>query len=308
MRWKRFFRLLFPEPPAYDPAEQIRLSWARRIASPDALPDIYKPFVASLPKDGQAFPYMLITPTFEGFLRRTTEKLIYTVDDEVRILERIGNAVKAYYFPLDGIQCIEIRIVLLDSRIKFSGVARNGVPASVSIKFNTATDHLFTPILEKIRLAFKEFGGTIGLQGSEEFDDLENINYKFMNYARRSLLDGEKALQLILQPEIRKRTFVLLGKKFFWRVSPTHMVILTDRELILVREEDSRMRIDEYSGVWDYIPLKKIENLSLRRKDDKYSILSIQLAQGERKECIFQASAGEQLNLLLAQYARIKTS
>jgi hypothetical protein len=248
---EKILHSFFPEPPTHDPAEQIRLSWARRIASLDALPDVYKPFVESLPKDGQAFPHMLITPTFEGFLHRTTEKLIYTVADAVHILERIGIAVKAFSFPLDGVYCIEIRIVLLDSRILFSGVTKNGVPASVSIKFNTATDHLFTPILEKNRQTSVESGGRIGSQGLEEFEYLEKTDYKFMNYARRSLLKGEKAIQTILQPEILARTFKFLGKKFFWMVSPTHMVILTDRELILVREENSLMGIDEYSGVWN---------------------------------------------------------
>jgi len=78
--------------------------------------------------------------------------------------------------------------------------------------------------------------------------------YKFLNFAKRSLLAGDRVIQAILQPEIRTRVMTLLGKTLYGLVSPTHKCILTNRELITVREEDRRTADDRCGGIWDYIP------------------------------------------------------
>jgi hypothetical protein len=77
------------------------------------------------------------------------------------------------------------------------------------------------------------------------------------------------------------------------------MTILTDRELILIREEEARNREDRYGGVWDYIPLSKIVSLSLNARDSNLLGLSIQLQEDTGFELLFQTSAREELNRLL---------
>ena len=62
-----------------------------------------------------------------------------------------------------------------------------------------------------------------------------------MNYAKRSLLGGEKVIQAIFQPEIRARVFTVLGKSFYRMVSPAKAIIFTDGELIAIREEERRV-------------------------------------------------------------------
>ena len=76
------------------------------------------------------------------------------------------------------------------------------------------------------------------------------------------MLPGEKVVRALLQPEIREGVLTLLGRIYHRTISPTHMTILTDCELVTIREEQ-RPGKDRYGGVWTYIPLKKIVALSL---------------------------------------------
>jgi hypothetical protein len=242
---------------------------------------------------------MVLTPSYEGFFRRTTEKLICAIGCEIYILERSGNTYEAQCYPLEGISYVEVRTILLDSRIKISGVTRQGVPASSTIKFNSITDYLFTPILDRIRLDTVDCKDAAQSSELEKFDHWGRLNYKFMNYAKRSLVAGEKVIQAILQPEIRASVLTVLGKTYYRTISPTHISILTDRELILIREEVRENGDDKYGGIWDYIPLNKIVNLSLSEKDSSLLVLSIHLPDNARLETLYQASAKREVHQLL---------
>ena len=78
--------------------EQTRRSWATRVESYDEAPDIYKTFFERLPAD--AFPYTVITPTFEGFFHRENEKLVCSPDDNLYILERVKGDLVCTAYPL----------------------------------------------------------------------------------------------------------------------------------------------------------------------------------------------------------------
>jgi len=206
-------------------------------------------------------------------------------------------------YPIDGINYIEVKSILLDSHIKISGVTKQGVSTSTTIKFNSANEYLFTPILQKMRSAISESKSAVQSSELDKFDYLLRSNYKFMNYARQSLLAGEKVIQSILQPEIRVPVFKALGRIFSKTISPTHISILTDRELIVIREDEPQNRtVGKYGGLWNYIPLNKIASLTLNGKDDDLLILSIQLPESIRLEYLFQASAKHELDQLLDRF------
>ncbi len=282
-------------------AEQTQLSWARSLESYDAVPDVYSAFFGPLRAEGRDLPYALLTPSYEGFIRRTTEKLVCDVGREIHVLERKGNTCEAQCYPLEGISFVQVRTVLLDSRIKITGVTRNGVSASSTIKFNSVTDYLFVPILEKIRFASGDFRGAVRSSELAKFDHWITLNYKFMNYARRSLLGEETVLHAILQPEIRVNLLTVLGKTYYRAISPTHASILTDRELIMISEDEKQSGDTKYGGISDYIPLNKIVDLSLGRKDGDVLVLSVHLPEAVRLEYIFQASAEHEVARLLDQ-------
>ena len=128
-----------------------------------------------------------------------------------------------------------------------------------------------------------------------------------MNLAKHSLLEGEKVIQFIIQPEIQESLLTFLGKTYYRTISPTHMCILTDRELIMIREDVVRLKEDRYGGIWIYIPLNKIMYLSVSEQADELLVLTVQLPEDIRFELLFQTSAGKELNQLLGRFKEATT-
>ena len=285
--------------------EQTRPSWAKAIGSYAAVPAAYKDFFDPLLTEERVFPYTVLTPSFEGFLHRATEKLICDFGHEIYVLERKGDCFEAQCYPLEGISYVECRTILLDSRIKISGVTRQGASASSTLRFNTVTERLLIPIVERIRFATIGSRDPVEFSEFEKFDCWAGLNFKFMNYAKCSLLGGEKVIHTILQPEIRVIKLKILGMTFRKLISPTHMSVLTDRELIMIREEERRSGDNKYGGVWDYIPLNKITALSMKEKGNNLLALSVQLPEGAHLEYLFQASAKQEVNQLLEQFKEL---
>lgn len=285
--------------PALSANQQTKLTWSRIIESRADVPEIYKPFFT----DGDAFPYTVFTPARAGFVTKATEKLICAFAREIYVLEKSEDTFETQCYPIDGISYIEVKSILLDAHIKISGVTKQGVSTSTTIKFNSANEYLFTPILQKMRSATSDSKSVVQSSELDKFDHLLRSNYKFMNYARQSLLAGEKVIQSILQPEIRVPVFKALGRLFSKIISPTHISILTDRELIVIREDEPQNRtVGRYGGLWNYIPLNKIASLTLNGKNDDLLILSIQLPESIRLEYLFQASAKHELDQLLDRF------
>jgi hypothetical protein len=307
MIWTRLHTPRIPWIPALTAGEQTKLTWAKIIESYDAVPKAYQGFFASFFADRQAFPYTVLTPSREGFLNRTSEKLICLDEHEIYVLEKSENTFQAQCYPIDGISYIEVKSVLLSSHIKISGVTKQGAFSSSTIKFNSVGDYLFTPFLKKIRFA-QINSETSQNSETNKFDHLVRVNYKFMNYARHSLQAGEKVIHFILQSEIRVPVLKVLSKAYFKAISPTHIIILTDRELITISEDEPKNRaIGKYGGIWNYIQLNKVVSLTLNRKENDLLALSVQLLEGAQLEYLFQASEKENLDQLLERFREVTT-
>jgi hypothetical protein len=166
------------------------------------------------------------------------------------------------------------------------------------------TDYLFTPILERMRLAS---AGPEAIDRSEleKFDAWVKRNYKFMNYAKRSLIGGEKVMHAILQSEIRANEITVFGKTYYRVIAPALACILTDRELIMIREVDRKRGEGRYGGIWDYIPLNKIAGLSLSEKDSRLLGLSIRLPESVYLDFLFQTPAREEVDQLLERFREL---
>jgi len=281
--------------------ELTRLSWAKAVESYDKVPEIYKDFFKTLLGDTSVFPYAVLTPTFEGFIRRDNEKLIFSLGSKIYVLERARDKLTSTCYPFEAISYIEVGAILLNSWIKIRGVASNGILTSCTLKFNSVTDYLFTPILEKIRTATHTVGDTDPSSERAKFDYLVHLNFKFMNYARRSIVPGEKVIHTILQPEIRAKILMLFGRSWFRTISTSHLVILTDRQLIIIKDENPGGWGDNtrYGGIWNYIPLDKIASVSLAEKGDNLLALSIHLPQNDQIDSLFSVSNKQEVELFL---------
>ena len=293
------------EKPRLNADELTKSSWAQPIKSYADVPDAYKDFFDPLLADGREFPYTVLTPSYENFIHKTSEKLICNNGHEIVVLEKSGNAFEIQCYPLDRIIYVEFRTVLLDANFKICGVTGHGVQTASTLKFNSVTDYLFTPFLRRIRLAGVNPTQTVQSRELEKFDDLYQRSYKFMNYGKRSLLGGERVLHIYLQPEIREPILNFMGKTFSKRISPTHLSILTDRKLIMIQEEETRSGKERYGGIWSYIPLRKISSLTLCEKTDHMLGLTIRLTEDIALELLYQDSAREELNQLLSRFKAI---
>jgi hypothetical protein len=282
---------------------QTKLSWARRVESFDELPAIYHDRMKALLGD-RPLPHAVLTPTFPGFIRRENEKLLFSLDQHIYIWERLKGDLNCTCYALEDIHSTEMGMVLLQSWIEISGIASDGVFTTTTLKFNSVTDWLFALFINQIRGAAHDLADADREVEIRKFASRVQPNFKFGNYARRSLIPGEKVIDALWQPEIRNRLLTLLGRSFFRTIAMTHLLILTDRELIVIREDEASPHWrDEsrYGGVWTYIPLDKITSISLTLKETNLLALAIHLPENDSLESLFVASQQPAVDRFLSQ-------
>ena len=279
-----------PGEPVMSAAEQTRASWARLVRSLEELPPAYHGFFATRPA-GEAFPYAVLTPTFAGFMRRETEKLVCCLDDRLIILEKTSGEPRCTAFPFNALNYVEIGGVLLKAWIKFQGRANDETTlTTVTLRYNAVTDWLFAPFIDRLRGTGAnpiEFPRDLELS---KLDNVALLSYKFRNYARHSLLPGDRIIAVVSQTEMR-RPVIRLGHWSYQRtVATAHVLILTDREVIVIHDDPESPRSFDntrYGGVWDYIPLDKIERIVWRDKDATVLAVTLELPLGDRIESLF---------------------
>jgi hypothetical protein len=289
------------------PFEQAQRSWARSITSYGDLPAPYAGYFEPLRARGDPFPLVVIAPAYEGFLHRETERLICAATDEITVLERRGHRLNSHRYPIARISYVETSSALLDARFKIVGFERGApVPSAIAVRFNAVTEFLFTPIVTRIRAAGASRPGA--KVDPRVFEAWGRHHLKFMNYARRSLLGDEAVLHAILQREIRVSLLPAFGRSFDRTVSPMHAAILTDRELISIREMPHAGDQERYGGIWDYIPLERIEGLSITANGPGLVDLSVRLPGNARLTLRYEESARPEVEALTGKFAELRAS
>lgn len=248
------------------------------------------------------FPYTALTPTFKGIYRQPeNEKLVCHSGGNIYIVELVASRLSVTCYPLEDICYVENGIILLHSWITICGVSKYGALTLSTLKFNAVTDHIMAPFVECMR------PGTNGTQGVVMSADpnglkyLANTNLKFMNYARACVRPGETIVQIVLQPEIRTELASLCGVTLSKPISPAHLIILTDCELISIRDDNSQSwwKGPPHGGIRTYMPRQKIGAASLASKGEDTLSLSIGLPGNLNIESLFESSQQNELELLL---------
>jgi hypothetical protein len=288
-------------------ARQTMLAWSKVIETYDEVPAVYKGFFDSQLKNGKEFPYVVFAPALAGPIHKSGEKLICEMDETIYLLEKDGNQFVVTGYSPKNIRDIESGSILLSSWLTINGIATDGRSTSSIVVFNTATTSRYKRIFDKIRPA------VIGADAAglnfekEKFDYLSTQNFKFMNYARSSLVSGEKVISILLQPEIRGQARMFFGTP----IRPAHLTILTDMELILITDGESKgktkTRKPEYGGIWRYIPLRSIVSVSQAETADGLITLSLQLSLGGQIDRIFSGSQKNELEQLRQKIEALST-
>jgi len=277
------------ELPWLSAAEQTRLSWARRVETLDEVPDLFKGFFDNLAGNATPFPYTVLTPSYAGFLVRTNEKLLCALDPDLYILESVDNHCTVTAYPVTAINYIEFGTVLLKSWITISGRTTQGVVASTTIKFNTVTDYLFAPFVAKIRAAGGAGEADDLAAERAKFNHLGKTHFKFMNVAKKNILPGEHVLQSLMQPDIRTEIVHLFGRSLYRTIAPAHIAILTERELIMVRDEEQDFWGGEapHGSIKTYIPLERIHGCSVADQGKNLLVFTVHFADNENFASVF---------------------
>ena len=284
-------------------ARQTMAAWSRVIESREDIPAVYKSCFDQHFGSDSSFPYVILTPPLDKFSRRTTEKLICDTDKAIHIFERNGHQIEVSNYPYRDIYGVELGIILLDSWLTISGKTSQEQVCDLTIQFNTTSLRHFVPILNKLRSVPKAVDEAQIAVERDKFDHLSAINFKFMNYGRESLIAGETVLQILLQPEIRQPLGTVFGRTFYKTVSPAHLAITTDRELILIRdvERSKRSEVSRYGGIWQFLPLSCLDALTLSEGSNQRFTLSIQYHSGQTIEKLFEESHQQELEQFCSQ-------
>jgi len=222
--------------------------WSAVIREYKDIPIEYSIYFPIISKE---LPYIIRIPEIKvpRELKRY-EKLFCIYDEKVRVLEKKQGVVSKQEFPLDSITYMVHGELLLYSWLDIHAVA-----GGVRIPYNTVNDGIFNPIITAIRRKlFKETRLRYNNEEHElELDKLDYLrerSYKFFNFGQRALLPGAVIRSSVFQNHLSG----------FAKSVAAALFILTDKELILLREEElpRNRKIPNYGIIFTFVPLVQI--------------------------------------------------
>ncbi len=234
-------------------------SWARLVRTGDEVPEAFRDKFNEITKKTAGFPYTVFAPPDRWGRRRANSKLLSLVDTKLLVFEKIKKEIRVTGYCYNDIYRLERGKCLLYSWLRINAT-KGQTTAGETIEYNTVVEKIFSPVINRIRREISSCDTTsLVCPDSEQtkFDYLNFINYKFMNFGRQSILPGEKVTRIVYQPEIKEQLF----RRFWKYLSPSQIIILTDKELIVIKESDKNRHFS-YGGIWNYIPLNRVSKIT----------------------------------------------
>lgn len=287
---------------------QSKLSWATPVESYEEAPPLYRSFLDTVLAHEAGFPYAVLTPTFKGYMREEKEKLVCVTPNEVVIVEKTKEGLAVTRFAKGDIHYVEMGAILLYAWLTIRGKTSDGALISSTLKFNAVTGYLFNPILVMVRRADPAAPDTDLQAEMAKFRYLRDINFKFMNYARRTVAPGETVIKTVLQPELKAHLLRILGRSLSRTLTTAHLSILTDKEFIVIKDdEEDRWNQDiRYGGIWTYVPLDMIQSATLTAKTEATLVLRLHLPENDQIDFLFSAANKQDAQTLVDEMARIQ--
>lgn len=243
--------------------------WARRLTAYEEVPPGFQK-VFPEPAASQ-FPYTLLLPEEQlSLFHKRNARLLCLYEDRIELFEAVrGNAVSASY-PLDTIISLEYGRILLKSWLKLYTTSQ-----PVTINFNSVTENLFQPIIDAIRPVVPSEESRQALnnrqQALSKLEFLRKANLKYLNMGLQSLLPDSKILGHVYQPDIHLTTLNLFNKPVFSKFLTCHLTLLTDKELIVIKESKRTKGKKEglYGVIFTFIPHRHISRMTFENISGK---------------------------------------
>lgn len=239
---------------------QTMASWAKVIDSYAAIPLPYQSTCTALLGGRTALPSLILTPATRELSRKVSEKLLWTDDGVLTVLESEGKQIQVLQFELAKLRDLEVGTILLYSWITVSGITTDGAFASSTFTFNTATLRHFESVLAQARGIGSQSALSAPRSEQAKLDYIGSSDYKFMNFAKTTLHPEAAILDSLWQPEIRNRVLGFLGLGLYRTIATAHLLVVTDKELLFIHDDARVKRVKgmRYGGVWHYIPRRSI--------------------------------------------------
>ncbi len=261
---------------SYTSSTETMRTWAKLIDHYEDIPIEFQPI---FPKPTEALPYTLLLPEDKhSEFQQEGSKLICLYEDYFTLYTVHQNERQSLSSTFADVIYLERGRVLLNSWLTIETIS-----GTASLRFNTTNNHLFQPIIDKIRQGMVQrplYGG--GVPDLSKFDFLDKINFKYMNYGRACIRNGDEVVDVLHQPEQDIQVIGFFGKMFYRRYRTNHLTVLTEQELILIREDEPiRNNFDPTNGgVFTYIPRCKIEAYSFTSEQENMtSMMNISLPE-----------------------------
>jgi hypothetical protein len=251
--------------------------WAKLLESADQIP---LGFVQDFPKDITPFPYtLLVPPDSISFRHFFSASLISILDDKIVVLSQKGNKVHSRNLFFDQINHLETGNVLLNSWITIKAPG-----FSITIPHNTVHRRLFDPLISRIRNIppSDPFAEITTDTEKAKLNYLFRIDYKYGSYGRDAIAPGSKVMRILYEKNRLAGYYGLFGIRFMKKIRTSHCSILTDRELITIRESESLKKDNQalYGKVITFTPLSSIQDILLT-KEKASQFITITLSGGD---------------------------
>jgi hypothetical protein len=274
-------------------ARQTMMSWAKYVDSFEAVPEIYKIPYQTLVGNTSTLPYTVLAPAQDRpRSSKSVEKLLCEIGETFYVLERSGSLVATTGFPYPDIYSLEVGNIILYSWFTFHGRTITGTEATLTVEFNEATLRHFAPFFTKMR-SMCAYPDQYDLKAEQaKFDWLSEVNFKYMNFGRQSLVPGERVIQTVFQPSNRHSILNVLGHRFYRINFLAHLTILTDQEVILIGEAErfTEKERSPYGGIRHYLTRCDLVCVELEELPDDLLRLTFRVSPDFQVERLFEAS------------------
>ncbi len=265
---------------SYTSSTETMRTWVRLLNSDKEIPPEFR---AAFPKYKGAFPYTLFIPEdkYSTLFLHRSKKILTLYEGQIVLLEAGPNKIEKFASPFSEVLYLEQGKILL-----YSWLTIQTLSGLISIKFDTTSEELFEPVVAEIRQGMGKHQADEGTspdskQEAAKFDYLSKVDYQYMNYGRNSIRPGDPVVGIAYQPERCVQEYTLFNKTLFRRYATSHLSILTQQELILIKQNKQIKTAKEalYGAVFTYIPRNRIQDISFTANPEQTrSIMEITLS------------------------------
>lgn len=273
--------------------------WPVQVERPDQIPDNFSEALDAA--FGTDWPYSVYIPTNSWDDDGKRPKVFSMTDEGLACFEDMKTEVKHLFYPYEDIVFIEFGRMLLSSWVTVHGMV-DGDYSQFTVSYRTVQEDLLEPVIDRVRKRISPEEAMLQGQNGERLSDLKNLDKKFLSYTKQSLLPDEKIINIIFQPGTRESGGLPMNDL----PDHTHAVVLTDNELILIKEDNHRYRNihSNHGVVRDFIPLQHVTDLIAEPLDKAYR-MRVQVEDTDELDVHFAEAQVEKLTRLIEKFKKL---